>query len=140
MHMLEVMLDDIAIMPRRAHDYDAGLDLFTPVDFVVPAHSYAFVDTGVHMQVPAGMRGHVCSRSGLNRDHGITADGTIDTGYTGSVGVVLHNDGDEDVRFVRGAKVAQVVFELIWLPEPTLVDHIYGIGTRGDDGFGSTGR
>lgn len=137
--LLRVALDDGAIMPERAHALDAGLDLFTPVDFVVPAHGYAFVDTGVHVELPWGTDGHVRSKSGLNRDFGITADGTIDEGYTGTVGVTLHNDGDDDHHFVCGNKIAQLVIEDIHRPMPVLVSEIRG-GDRGDNGYGSTGR
>lgn len=137
--VIRVVLDESAIMPERAHELDAGLDLFTPVDFVVPAHGYAFVDTGVHVELPWGTDGHIRSKSGLNRDFGITADGTVDEGYTGTVGVTLHNDGDEDHHFVRGNKIAQMVIEDIRCPTPVQVSKISG-GTRGDDGFGSTGR
>ena len=135
---MRVTLDDGAIMPERAHELDAGLDLFTPVDFVLPAHGFAFVDTGVHVELPWSTRGHICSKSGLNRSFGITADGTVDEGYTGTVGVTLHNDGDEDHHFVRGNKVAQLVIEDIRRPRPILVSEISG-GERGDNGYGSTG-
>lgn len=137
--VIRVVLDESAIMPERAHELDAGLDLFTPVDFVVPAHGYAFVDTGVHAELPWGTCGRICSKSGLNRKSGITADGLIDEGYTGSIGITVHNDGDVDYRFSRGDKVAQMVIEDIRRPMPVQVSEISG-GTRGDDGFGSTGR
>lgn len=136
---MRVVLDDDAIMPERAHELDAGLDLFTPVDFTVPAHGFAFVDTGVHVELPWSTCGHVCSKSGLNRNFGITADGTVDEGYTGPIGVTLHNDGDEDYHFVRGNKVAQLVVEEIRRPMPIQVSEIGG-GLRGDNGYGSTGE
>lgn len=144
MDMMLVALDDKAIMPERAHGMDAGLDLFSPVDFVVPAHGHAFVDTGVHVELPHidapyGTDGHVRSKSGLNRDYGITADGTIDEGYTGPIGVTVHNSGDKPYKFYRGQKVAQLVVEVILRPEPLLVDKVGG-GERGDGGFGSTGK
>ena len=136
---MKIVLDDGAIMPERAHSLDAGLDLFTPVYFVVPAHGYAFVDTGVHVELPSGTDGHIRSKSGLNRKFGLTADGTIDEGYTGTIGVTLHNDGRSDYEFMRGDKIAQLVIEPILRPDLVLVDEIDG-GERGDDGFGSTGR
>lgn len=136
---MKVKLDENAIVPERAHDLDAGLDFFTPVDFVVPAHGFAFVDTGVHIELPYGTRGHICSKSSLNRKFGLTADGTVDEGYTGTVGVTMHNDGNEDYRFSRGDKVAQLVIEVVLRPGILVVDEISG-GDRGDDGYGSTGR
>lgn len=136
---MKVKLDENAIVPERAHDLDAGLDFFTPIDFVVPAHGFVFVDTGVHIELPYGTRGHICSKSGLNRKFGLTADGTVDEGYTGTVGITVHNDDDEDYHFARGDKVAQLVIEVILRPGILVVDEISG-GDRGDDGYGSTGR
>lgn len=136
---MKVVLDKKAVRPERAHETDAGIDLFAPVDFVVPAHGFAFVETGVHMEVPSRCRGHVCSKSGLNRFHGITADGTIDEGYTGEIGVTLHNSSDDDFEFKRGDKIAQVVIEPIFRPGMVLVTSLDD-SERGDDGFGSTGR
>lgn len=136
---MNVALDKDAIMPVRAHELDAGLDLFTPVPVVVPAHGYEFVDTGVHVELPHGTCGHVCSKSGLNRKFGVTADGTVDEGYTGSIGVTLHNDGSSNVYFHIGDKIAQLVIQDIRRPMPVLVSEVSG-GDRGDDGFGSTGR
>jgi len=136
---MKVKLDENAIVPERAHDLDAGLDFFTPIDFVVPAHGFASVDTGVHIELPYGTRGHICSKSGLNRKFGLTTDGTVDEGYTGTVGITVHNDGDEDYHFARGDKVAQLVIEVILRPGILVVDEISG-GDRGDDGYGSTGR
>jgi dUTP pyrophosphatase len=138
--MIKVQLDDGAFMPERAHELDAGMDLRTPVRVTVPAHGYVFVDTGVHMEVPAHLDAHVRSKSGLNRWHGITADGTVDSGYTGGIGVTLHNDSDDDYFFKRGDEVAQVVFEVITRPRLVLVDRITKLGDRGDNGYGSSGR
>ena len=137
--IIRIALDENAIMPERAHKTDAGLDLFTPVDVIVPAHGYTFVDTCVHAEVPFGTDGHIRSKSGLNRNHGITADGTVDCGYTGTIGVTLHNDDDKDYIFRRGDKIAQLVVEEIRYPKPVLVSEIRG-GDRGDNGYGSTGR
>ena len=136
---MKVALEENAIMPDRAHELDAGLDLMTPVDFVVPAHGFKFVDTGVHLEAPYGTDLHIRSKSGLNRKFGLTADGTVDEGYTGTVGVTIHNSGDNDYQFRRGDKIAQVVVEIILRPGLLLVDKISG-GERGDAGYGSTGR
>lgn len=137
---IKVQLDEGAFMPDRAHELDAGLDLKTPVRVTVPAHGYVFVDTGVHMEVPSYLDAHIRSKSGLNRYHGITADGTVDPGYTNTLGVTLHNDGNEDYTFERGDEIAQVVLEVIVRMKPVQVDRIDQIGDRGDAGYGSTGR
>lgn len=136
---MRVVLDDGAKAPERAYDLDAGYDLFTPVDFVVPAHGYAWIDTGVHVELPRGTRGHICSKSGLARFHGLHTDGTVDEGYTDSIGITMFNNGDSDYKFSAGDKVAQMVVEVIIRPEIEVVDSIIG-GERGNRGFGSSGR
>lgn len=136
--MINVQLDKGAFLPVREHPTDAGLDLFTPVDFTVPAHGFAFVDTGVHMQIPLYTRGHICSKSGLNRKFGLTADGTVDEGYTGTIGVIIHSSNDHDYTFHRGDKIAQIVLDEVRYDTPRLVAKITG-SDRGNNGFGSTG-
>ena len=66
---MKIMLDKTAIMPTRAHDTDAGLDLYATEDKTVPAHGSAVFDTGVHVQLPHGTAGFVKSKSGLNVHH-----------------------------------------------------------------------
>jgi len=137
---MKIALDDGAFAPVREHFLDAGLDLRTPVDFVVPAHGWTTINTGIHVQLPHSTRGHVCSKSGLNSKHGLTADGTIDEGYTGPLGVTVHNSSNEAYKFYRGDKVAQLVIEVIMRPVPILSDvESFEKSDRGDDGFGSTG-
>jgi len=63
---MKVQLDEGAIMPTRAHGTDAGLDLYTREDKVVPAHGYATFDTGVHIELPPNTYGKLESKSGLN--------------------------------------------------------------------------
>lgn len=49
---MKVILDKEAIMPTRAHETDAGMDLYTRYDEIVPARGYAIFDTGVHIEIP----------------------------------------------------------------------------------------
>ena len=46
---MKAMLEDGALMPTRAHDTDAGLDLYAREDKVVPAGGSCTFDTGVHI-------------------------------------------------------------------------------------------
>lgn len=88
---MKVVIDPGCYMPERAHEDDAGLDLRTPHDVVVPSFGSAVIDTGVHMQIPVGMVGMLKSKSGLNVKSGITSEGVIDAGYTGSIVAKLYN-------------------------------------------------
>ena len=91
---MKIKLDAGAFMPLRAHETDAGLDLRSPFDCVVPARGSAVIDTGVHVQLPLGTAGMLKSKSGLNVKHGITSEGVIDVGYTGSIVAKLYNHSD----------------------------------------------
>ena len=139
MNVLNIMLDNNALMPTRGHDTDAGLDLLSPINKIIPAHSNAIIDTGVHIQLKENTAGFLKSKSGLNVNHDITSEGVIDVGYTGSIVVKLYNHGDEDYSVKRGDKITQLVIVNIEIPELNIVDE-FKETERGDGGFGSTGR
>ena len=138
---MKIILDVGAYLPTYAHDADAGMDLRTPVAFIVPAHGSYTVDTGVHIQIPVGQVGFIKSKSGLNVKGGITATGVVDSGFSGSIRVKLYNHSDEDYMFSRGDKITQLVLLYIAKPENgfEIVDH-FEETERGNNGFGSTGR
>lgn len=136
---LKVMLDPGAIMPKRAHSTDAGLDLYAREKRIIYADDSACFDTGVHVEIPAGYVGMIKSKSGLNVRLGITSEGVIDSGYTGSIMVKLYNHGDHFVEIEKGQKISQLVILPIITPELELVDDLEET-ERGDGGFGSTGK
>lgn len=136
---MKIKLDSWGIIPTRAHDTDAGLDLYAPCTQAVPAHGSAVFDTGVHVQLPPNTAGMLKSKSGLNVRHDITSEGVIDVGYTGSIVVKLHNHSDTAYMVNRGDKISQLVIVPIIIPPLKLVDSLEE-SERGNNGFGSTGR
>ena len=137
--IMKVMLDKGAYMPVRAHKDDAGLDLRSPDTFIVKAGKSLKIDSGVHVEIPAGYVGFLKAKSGLNVKYGITCTGVIDAGYTGSIVVKLYNNGSDDVLFERGDKITQLVILPIVCPDLVQVNSLEDT-ERGDAGFGSTGR
>ena len=136
---MKIKLDENAFMPTRAFETDAGLDLRSPIYAVVPAWGSVTIDTGVHVELPHFTAGFLKSKSGLNVKHGITSEGVIDVGYTGTVAVKLLNHTDKDYVVQRGDKISQLVILPILTPQLELVDELEST-ERGDGGFGSTGR
>lgn len=145
---MKIKLDNGAFMPTRAHADDAGLDLYATERKVVPAKGSAVFDTGVHIELPKielfngkTMRtvGMLKSKSGLNVKHGITSEGVIDVGYTGSICVKLYNHSDKDYTVERGDKISQLVIMPIFTPTIEQVDS-FEETERGNGGFGSTGK
>lgn len=146
---IKIKLDEGAIMPVRAHETDAGYDLFAREDFYVFRSTaakrrranvgYAIHDTGVHIEIPKGYVGFLKSKSGLNVKHGLTSEGVIDSGYTGSIVVKLYNHTAHGYMVRKGDKITQLVLLPIFTPELEQVDSLEAT-ERGDGGFGSTGR
>lgn len=138
---LSVVLDEGAVRPERAHPGDAGLDLFAPTHLGKASlwpGGRLIVETGVHVQIPEGHVGLITSKSGLMAEHGILTTGTIDSGYTGEIRVVLFNFGHSTYYVEPGQKVAQLVIFPIKTPEVRVVEALPKTA-RGDGGFGSTG-
>ena len=136
---MRVKLDQGAKMPTRAHDTDAGYDLYSRETQFVPAREWAKFDTGVHVQIPPGYVGMLKSKSGLNVKYGIQSEGVIDAGYTGSIVVKLYNHSGYDYKVSAGDKISQLVILPILTPELELVRELEETD-RGSNGFGSSGK
>lgn len=134
---IQIALDEGAIMPTRAHELDAGFDLYARETARVYMH-YVF-DTGVHIQIPQGYAGIIKSRSGLNIDKGLQGEGVVDAGYTGSIRVKLYNNSSTPYTVHEGDRIAQILIVPVATPELVQVDKIQG-GERGSRGFGSSGK
>jgi dUTP pyrophosphatase len=129
------------VTPSKAHDCDAGFDIYSSESKLIPANSMATVMTGLFVSIPEGYVGLLFSRSGMGRN-GIRLSncvGVIDSGYQGEIGVMLHNDGSINKYIDPNNKIAQLV--ILQLPEINLkfVDNFSTETARGENGFGSTG-
>lgn len=135
-------LDERARLPTRAHDGDAGLDLYALEHAELEPGERAQIRTGIAVEIPAGHAGLVLPRSGLAARHGIAlvnAPGLIDSGYRGEVQVLLLNtDREHAFRVEAGDRIAQLVITAV--PEVAVaeVSQLTSSG-RGTGGFGSSG-
>jgi dUTP pyrophosphatase len=129
------------VLPSRAYDGDAGLDLAACKRHELPPGGRAVVPTGVAVAIPPGYAGFVQPRSGLAARHGITivnTPGLVDSGYRGEVNVVLLNT-DSDQAFVvePGMRIAQLVVVPVAPVEPVESAQLPA-SERGPRGFGSS--
>lgn len=135
-------LDPRAVLPRRAHPGDAGLDLHAVEAAELAPGQRASIGTGLAVEVPAGQAALVLPRSGLAARHGITvvnAPGLIDSGYRGEVRVLLLNtDPRQTFAVASGDRIAQLVLVRVELPDPLEVPALDD-SARGAGGFGSSG-
>ena len=130
-----------AVVPARAYDGDAGLDLSASERVELAPGARAVVGTGIAVAIPAGHAGFVQPRSGLAANHGITivnAPGLVDAGYRGELRVVLLNTDREQAFVVEpGMRIAQLVVLPVATPEPVEVAELPP-SERGERGFGSS--
>jgi dUTP pyrophosphatase len=135
-------LREDAVVPERAYDGDAGLDLAACDRVELGPGERAVVGTGVAVAIPEGYAGFVQPRSGLADRHGISivnSPGLIDSGYRGEIKVILLNT-DPSTPFVvdRGMRIAQLV--VLPVPELEVVETDELPETeRGVRGYGSSG-
>jgi dUTP pyrophosphatase len=136
-------LSNDAREPSRAHDGDAGYDLYAAEPATIGPGERASVGTGIALAIPEGWAGLVLPRSGLAARHGITlpnAPGLIDAGYRGEVRVLLLNtDPRERFEISAGDRIAQLVLVRHESPELIEVESLEET-VRGAGGFGSSGR
>ncbi|HKH65696.1 MAG TPA: dUTP diphosphatase [Solirubrobacterales bacterium] len=143
MQLPVVKMKGEARVPSRAHEGDAGLDLYAcEAAHIGPGERWS-VGTGVGVEIPEGHAGLVLPRSGLAREHGISlvnAPGLIDSGYRGELRVLLLNtDPAETFRVEAGDRIAQLVLTPIAIAEPVEAAALTE-SSRGTSGFGSSGR
>ena len=125
-------------IPTKAHEEDAGFDIYSPRHFTIEPRGSIFIDTGIHFEIPRGYVGMIKSKSGLNAKLGLLTEGVIDSGYTGPVGLKIYNNSDDEISINKNQKLTQIVF--LPIPEVKLVEvDELEESERGEGGFGSTG-
>ena len=130
-------------LPSYAREGDAGLDLSAAEDVTLKPGERAAVSTGFAVAIPEGFAGLVHARSGRALREGLAlpnAPGLIDAGYRGEIKVILVNlDPAEPIYIARGEKIAQLVIQRVERVELEETGEL-PTSTRGEGGFGSTGR
>lgn len=140
--MIYYSLDDGAAHPRQAYKDDAGMDLALKHDLTVPVGAHRVGDTGVHGAVPRGHVGMVFVRSSTGiKKHLVLSNGTgiIDSGFTGSIKISLHNTGDKTQHITAGDYIAQLVVIPITPNEIAEVRELPH-SERGTNGIGSSDK
>lgn len=143
---IKVFVEEGAKPPTKAHEYDAGFDLYNfgavNTDRFFQAYYQSF-HTGVHVEIPHGYVGLIMTKSGLHRKYGMICTGVIDSGYTGEIVVTMNFVYNNDfMKLNGGEKIAQLVIVPLLNVELEQVESFDDLpsGERGNNGFGSTGR
>jgi dUTP pyrophosphatase len=130
----------LATTPTRANPTDAGADLYSIEDCVVPPMDRLVVNTGICVEIPEGYYGRIAPRSGLAAKRGVDVfAGVVDSSYRGELRVVLFNsDKSMPFHIEAGDRIAQLIIEDHFNFEFLETEISYSL--RGDSVFGSSGR
>lgn len=123
-------------MPKRAHENDAGADVFAIGKYEIGPGDTAKIPLGFGVELPDGYVGFIFPRSGLSAK-GITCElPPIDSGYRGQVHAIVTNNSNFFYTVLPGDRVGQLVILPVCIPEFTFDDFT----ERGQGAFGSTGK
>ena len=129
-----------AMLPTRATNLSAGLDLYALETTVVHSEDNGLLRTGICVKVPPGTYGRIASRSGLSLNQHIQVGGGVsDEDYTGELKVIIFNHSKRAVEFPAGSKIAQLICEEIVIPSIEEVTELE-MTSRGPKGFGSSDK
>ena len=127
-----------AIIPKYAHEGDAGMDLFSVENVVLKPKHRVLVRTGLSIEFPKNYVALVWDKSGISKNGITTLAGVGDSGYRGEYKIVLFNLSSKDYVIKKGDKIAQLLIQ------PIVTADIEEVKTlsetqRGKGAFGSTG-
>lgn len=136
-----------AILPTRAHNTDAGLDFYSPIDATIPLGKRVKINTHIGVALFEGQVGLLQDRSSMGNQGVRILGGVIDANYRGEIQIILayvatledKQPFDTDIIIKRGDKIAQMIITAVYTPQIIEVTEFESTD-RGANGFGSTGR
>lgn len=137
---VKIVLNNVEL-PSYANADDAGVDLYSKEDVVIPAGAKGFlVKTGIRVELEKGYELQIRPKSGNSIKTPIRVIlGTVDSGYRGEIAVILDNLANEDFKLSKDKAVAQAVLNYVPKIKFKIVEELSNTD-RGQGGFGSSGR
>lgn len=151
---IEVKVEEGGKLPTKAHDSDAGFDVYTTEQITLYPGQVKKVPLNIRLKLPTSTWAEITTKSGLGSKGQLVYAGVIDQNYRGIVHVIMTNinliEGlDENgiplmrttpIIINKGDKVAQMIMnsysDQYYLEQVESLD----MNTdRGEGGFGSSG-
>lgn len=163
MKLLVKKLNENAITPTKAHESDAGYDLYSPIDVVLEPGKPTKIPTGIALKLSDSIFntdyhydyqteaedtivikcpntvGLICDRSSMGSKGIKVMGGVCDSSYRGDVTVCLTNLTNQPYEIKSGDKISQILFLPVLNPMIQEIDTLEET-ERGSKGFGSSGR
>lgn len=136
--------NDNSVSPKYAYQTDSGFDLHSVEDTWILENDRKLIPTGIHLDIPDGYEVQIRSKSGLALNQGLfvlNSPGTIDSGFSGEIQVILFNTTKNRIKIEKGQKIAQAVLCPVvsgkWVD--LIEENEINKKDRNENGFGSTG-
>lgn len=133
------LFDDNKFIPTKSHFYDAGLDLYIPEDIVLYPFITECIDMKIGFNIPESCAGILVPRSSIAKQGVICQTSIIDSGYNGSIHLILTNCSQARLKFNKGERLCSLVCFNIINPVIDIVNDLPE-SERGNSGLGSTGK
>lgn len=135
-------LRELDIPFTAPRDGDAGYDLYSIGEYTLKPMERVLVETGLHLEIPAGYVGLVKDRSSVASAGLHTMAGVIDASYRGELKILIINLSGAEYTISVGQKIAQMVVLPIYSQAVDVVETLEDLTDteRGAGGFGSTGE
>lgn len=138
---MKIKLEDEKCMPTKAHDTDAGFDIYCPKETLLRPGEYGDIDTGLSIEIPESCFGMIVPRSGIG-SRGLSLRNTvaiIDSEYRGNIILKVINKGRDYMVINKYERIAQLIIVPFLLVNLEVVSDLEETD-RGTQGFGSSGR
>lgn len=123
-------------LPFRAHDNDAGADVFSPITGIIQPGQIWKIPLGFGVEIPDGYVGYIFPRSGLSAKGIVCELPPIDSGYRGEIHAIVSNVSNKEYEIKAGDRIGQLVIMPVVIAE--FVSDF--TNKRGCGAFGSSGK
>lgn len=104
-----------AFAPTRKNKTDAGLDIYSLEDVIIPPHNQKVCKTGITLEVPEGFMVRLLPKG---KSSYLIGSGVVDAYYQpGEILVRVFNPLDVPLEIKAGDPICQAVYEKIEVPE-----------------------
>jgi len=127
------------------HEGDAGIDLINTLTFEVKPFDVETINFNIHCEMRNEKEKlvsyYLFQRSSISKTPLMMANsvGIIDAGYRGNIMAKVRNVSQKNTKVIEGEKLFQICSPTL---EPIKIKIVRNLSSssRGDDGFGSTGK
>ena len=111
-----VLMNDNAVIPKRASKESADLDLYSSIDVDIEVGSIKKVNTRICISLPENSYGSIRDKSSLASKGLLTLGAVIDKDYPGEI-IVIMTSLIKTIKIKKGQKIAQLIVSKIMYPE-----------------------